>query len=450
MRAPRAVAFSLSVSALGLPSCESTLPPQGQVLLVLDTDAQLASPPLFDRVLVEIFAPSETTPCAGCSRELPVDVAKFREMAFSFGFVPTPRVVGHVARLRLFRSAGRGAPRPESTIELVGYLPAVAEDGVVTLTATFRTDDVGRPRGTLAAPILFERGAPRSSAEGTWAPGLPVACAGALPAGAVCVPGGAFFMGDPRVSVTDTTHGGAREHLVVLSPFYLDAREVTVGDIRASGLATIDSRGRALDPVDDSRGPIDGVCDYTASPGPWEELPVDCVSFQLASKFCRALGGDLPTEAQLERVASDQGRILAPWGAREPACDEAVVLRKLAREQGGCSTIPPLSLDRRVLPERAGSGSLDRVVLAGGTVVDLGGNLTEWTRDTFQTDNGPCWAGALLRDPVCAGDPAEHSTKGGDLVRVPVDFAQVRRAQSTKDATYSSPEIGFRCAYPSK
>lgn len=442
-------------TALALGACDDTLPPQGQVVLHLDTDAPVAATEdlgipvaLFDRVLVEIFPPGETVPCAECTRELVLDASMMHASRFSFGFVPRPREQGWRARLRMFRSAGRATPRPESTIELVGYLPAVGEDGVTVLTATFHTDDVGRPRGTLAQPIIFDRGAPSPSAEGTWPAARVEPCTGEPPAGALCVPGGAFFMGDPRVTVDRESIGGAKEHLVVLAPYFLDAHEVTVGEMRASGLVARDSRGRVIDPVDDWDDDLGGTCIYTSEPGAYEGHPVTCVSWTLASKLCEARGGTLPTEAQLEYVASRRGTQLAPWGDRDPSCREAVVARGGPPDGAACDARDPLTLGSRRLPSRAGTGTLDRVAMPAGEIVDLGANVREWTRDAFARDDEPCWRDALLRDPVCL-DPArkERSTKGGDFAGVPVDYAQARRAN---DASFQLETVGFRCAYPGK
>ena len=443
LRLLRLLPLGALVTAAGI-ACDDQLPPRGQILLYLDTDAPVAAspsgldPPLFDRVLGELFAPGESTPCPDCRRELVVDAEKMRARRFSFGFVPRPRVVGHRARLVLYRSAGGIGPRPGSSIELVGYLPAVAEDGIKELTARFRTDDVGVPRGTMEAPILFEAGPPPVSAIGTWPGAHVVDCDGEAPAEAVCVPGGAFFMGDPRVTIDGEVTAGAREHLAVVPPFFLDRREVTVGDIRASKLAKLDSRGRALDPVDDMSDDLGGRCVYSAAPGKNEDLPVMCVTWDLASRYCRAKGGDLPSEAELELVASARGTMLLPWGDREPACGEAHI--------AGCGDAGAFDLERRVLPWPAGAGTRDRNALPGGEIVDLAANVAEWTRDVFQLDDGPCWSAPILTPPACAdGDVGRRSVKGGDFKSLRIPFAQARRAF---DPTHQPAEVGFRCAYP--
>ena len=84
-------------------------------------------------------------------------------------------------------------------------------------------------------------------------------------------------------------------------------------------------------------------------------------------------------------------------------------------------------------------------------MLDLGANLTEWTRDAFARDGDPCWTGLLLYDPICdLPNAPDRSAKGSDLERTPVDYVQVRRALAAKDTTYQYENVGFRCAYPSK
>jgi formylglycine-generating enzyme len=448
--ATRAFAFAFAI--LAVEACaRDPLPPLGQVLVYVDTDAPVGPgdprgpAPLFDRLRVEIFAPGERSPCAGCARELVLDAEKLGRRAFSFGFVPRPRELGWRARLTMFRSSGLSTPRRASSVELVGYLPAVGEDGVSEVTARLRVDAVGVPRGTLDAPILFDDGAPAESEVGTWPSAQIVDCVGPSRAGAACVPGGAFFMGDPRVNVERGAVGGAREHLVVLSPYHLDAREVTVADVRASSLAVLDSRGRAIDPVDDMRDALAGRCDYTTAPGPHEALPVTCVSWELARRFCQARGGDLPTEAQLEAVATARGGRLAPWGDRDPSCDEAAVGLQLARSAGGCSDADPNAIGARTLPAVAGAGSADRVDLGGVSILDVGANVAEWTRDAYADDDAPCWSGgAPLRDPSCVDPAARRSVKGADYLTLPAEYAPARRATRPD----GDARIGFRCAYP--
>ena len=161
-----------------------------------------------------------------------------------------------------------------------------------------------------------------------------------------------------------------------------------------------------------------------------------CVTWDLASRYCRAKGGDLPSEAELEIVASARGTTLLPWGDREPACGDAHIF--------GCRDAGAFDVGNRVLPWRAGRGTHDRSIVRGGEIVDLGANVAEWTRDAFQLDDGPCWSAPILISPGCSEDGTRRSVKGGDFNTPRVPFAQARRAF---DPSHQVPEVGFRCSY---
>lgn len=451
MRVSCKLIVALGILAAVLLACEQRAEPLGQVVLHIDTDAPVrpsTAPdepaPLFDRARIEIFPPGASEPCSECVREFELDADKMHQGQFSLGIALPPRMIGYRARIRIFRSLGLG-PRPHASLETTGYLPALREEGIVHLTATLRTDAVGRPTGTLGSPLLFDKGEPRNL-EGTW-PGAAVGpCSASAPANAVCVPGGAFVMGDPRVVTRRGLTAGLREHIVVLRPFFMDAHEVTVAEMRASSLAAYNPRGRATDPLDDSENPSLSRCNFTSAAGAHEEEPVMCITWALARSFCQARGGDLPTEAQFEYVASRRGSRLWPWGETKPTCEQAFYARGEVVDNGGCGADPfrtgPL------FPARAGSGSLDGVPLPGGVVVDLAANVAEYMRDAFQDDDEPCWTAPLLYDPVCmqAGRAAEaRSARGGSIDDLTLPYVQVR-----KNAGASVGTMGFRCVYPAE
>src|SRR5262245_48475025 len=88
------------------------LPPNGQILITVTTDAPLPPPagevlgpddplPLFDRLRIEVFRPGETMPCAECVNEFDVDRDLVRAGRASFGVTPPVGVSGYVARVRL-------------------------------------------------------------------------------------------------------------------------------------------------------------------------------------------------------------------------------------------------------------------------------------------------------------------------------------------------------------
>ncbi|MEM1033559.1 MAG: SUMF1/EgtB/PvdO family nonheme iron enzyme [Myxococcota bacterium] len=427
---------------------ERTLPPEGQVLLYVDTDAPLPAAPgdppreipaLFDRLRIDIIPEGEDTPCDGCTRIFSLDHDAVDAGEASVGIVPGAPGERARVRIRLYRSGGTASaePRPLSTIERFVRLPAVDDTGVVEASVFLPATEVGQVLGSLASPREPTAGRDAGGRTGRW-PGPPAPCPPDLPPGRLCVPGGAFWMGDPRLdlsSVDDT--GGERERLVVLSTFIVDAAEVTVGAIRASGVARLQG-GVSADPSE-----VLADCTYTAAPGGREALPVNCVTWFTANAHCEAVGGALPTEAQLEFLRSARGRSRFVWGEAAPECGDAVYA---AKDQ--CAGVWPPE------PAPAGSAVRDRLALPGGEAVDLAANVAEWARDRWQRDEEPCWAASLAVNPVCdtpsAIDDDARSFRGSaweENFDLNLPAATRRRLADEMFAVSSS--LGFRCVYPS-
>ncbi|MDF2696114.1 MAG: Adenylate cyclase, partial [Labilithrix sp.] len=299
---------------------ESALPPEGQLVLYVDTDAivplapgealdETAPAPLFERLEVAMFAPGEDVPCADCAREFPITRRAFAEGRVSVGLLPKAGVSGYRARVSLYRSGGSffSGARPSSTISHVVGLPVTAAEGIVTGHIVLRTSEVGSPQGTLEEPLALAPGKPGPSVVDTFAREQRRPCAEPPREGEVCVPGGAFWMGDLAASIP-------AEKIAVLSPFYLDSTEVTVGRLRASPIAkTIRARREYLPPSD-----TEPFCTYTPDPGDHEDLPVACFTFDLAERFCTESGGRMPTEAELAYVISGRVGTSFVWGNDAP------------------------------------------------------------------------------------------------------------------------------------
>jgi formylglycine-generating enzyme required for sulfatase activity len=306
---------------------------RGQIVLHVDTDAPLPEPggaasndpmipaPLFDRLRIDVYPPGESDPCRGCSEDFAVDAPMLRETRASLGLVPVVGQSGWRARARLFlqRFARGGEPDPGSTIDVSVELPPVALDGIVDVAMMLPTDAVGQPVALDDAPAA-RVGRLTTSAVGTWAGAQRVDCQTARQPGEVCVPGGAFWMG----SAGDHYVPGAApgwHRLVVLSPFFLDAREMTVAQARAAGA---NQTG-----LPTWSGSVSGTstadwCTYTSRPGPRDSLPVTCITWNMARQLCQQRGADLPTEAQFEYVHGALRGALYPWGSDAPACDDDI------------------------------------------------------------------------------------------------------------------------------
>jgi formylglycine-generating enzyme required for sulfatase activity len=416
------------------------LPPEGQLLLYVSTDAPIAGDEaLFDRLRIEIVPPDQSEPCAGCAREFAVDAALVDRGRASIGVAPEPGAGGYRARLRLYRSGGTaaGEPRPASTLETVVALPVVQAEGIVEVNVTLRTEDVARPQGSLDAPLDAVLGKPPPGLVGSFAP-EPVACPRAPADDESCVPGGIFWMGDPQLDLSAAFDlDGELERLVVLSPFYLDRTEVTVASFRASGLAQPLVPGGPSDDPHEAGGSI-ASCSYTSEPGAFDGLPVNCLSWNRARLYCESLGKRLPTEAELELAMSALGRSPFVWGHEPPRCDDAVFER-----DDDCIALGPG-------PEAPGSGVRDRLALQGGEALDLAGNLSEWAADRWNRQDEACWGTGLFVDPLCdlpsAIDGDARSLRGGDWEATTVTLRAGVRSRLHNETQAVSARLGFRCA----
>ena len=462
------------VSLAGLGCRAGTLAPTSQIVVPVDTDAPVpsaaaslvpldATAPLFDTLQVDLFAPGEASACAGCSNTFALDEAALQARTVSFGVAAPPGVPGYRMRLRMYPSWATlsGAPPepgaagnvPDSVVDTIVDVPVVGDGQVVDFTVLLATDTVGVPVGSLAAPASMTPGAPAASMVGTWPSAARVPCAGQAPSGTVCIPGGAFWMGNAKVVGEGDANGSDELRLVVVSPFFLDATEVTVGRLRAGGV-----QAEVLWSGSSSGTQIQDFCTDTAAPAGREDVPVNCIGWMTARSFCVARGGDLPTEAQFEYVASAfQGRSFV-WGEDAPACPDAVLegggwgLNELSPFQDCKPATPPggpLAVGTQVTPPRR-----DRLELATGTVYDLVGNVQELTRDLWNRQDEACWSTpGVYRDPLCASTTSVDAqgqrlnvVRGGCYLSPPRGGTAAVRTFLSE--TQASPEIGFRCATP--
>ena len=424
---------------------QGALPPEGQVVLHVTTDTRLplgagqqADRALFDRLSIEVFPSGAGEPCEECTREFALDAELVDKGQASVGIVP-PAGVGEVrVRVRMFRAALDAlAPRAASTVEQVVRLPAIKADAVQHVTVTLLTEDVGVPRGTLESPEEAVLGVPASGLVGTWAGAAPTTCAGEAGPDEVCIPGGAFWMGDPSLDFTgvaDVQGGG--ERLVVLSPYFLDLTEVTVGAFRASGLAEPPGTLATGNPLPAAPG---DWCTYREIAGEYDALPVNCLTWRMARAYCESVGKRLPTEAEFEFAASKLGTSSYVWGEEMPDCEDAIHDR---RATGRCGEGGP---------EFVGSGVRDRLFIDGREVLDLAGNIMEFAQDFWQLDDEPCWGTpGVLWDPSCeepsALDQIGRSVRGGDFSDPPVFLRAAPRTYIPGESKSAKAMVGFRCA----
>jgi formylglycine-generating enzyme len=461
-----ALATALSLGACG---GETTLPPQGQILLYVDTDAPLARAPgsapdpslppaLFDRLRIEVRNvedPPDAQPLA--RRDFPLHRGYFDGGPESVGIVPEQRAARLQARVRLYRSVNvrAGELAVSSSVDVTQELPVAPAEGIVKVLMELRVEDTGTPRVLPRAEPLDA--VPSGSSVGTWSGGAQLGCAGAAGPGELCVPGGAFWMGDPALRDDSEVADAERERLVVVSPFFIDAHEVTVAELRDHA-EDLQRAGVELPP--EWSGSVAGTSedDYsTYTPGPslsdaadaQAALPVNGASWHTARAYCHAVGKELPTEVMFEFLASGRGLEQEyVWGNDEPqGCDGVVAGRAgfgaYATFEGACR--PPGSIGG---PLPLGAGKRDRARLAGGEVLDLAGNLSEWTLDWFHAEDEGVWAtSGVLTDPVALEPGAAgelRTVRGGSWRGRYVQLRAAARLGRQPDAVNRA--VGFRCA----
>jgi len=213
----------------------------------------------------------------------------------------------------------------------------------------------------------------------------------------------------------------------------MDSTEVTVEAYRPCAEAQVcpppgqRTEGSAIAQAE--RDVIDPLCTARA-PEARAKYPVNCASWDMAAAFCKARGKRLPTEAEWESAAfgaaSTAGEARrAPWGTsaatakRLNGCGAECVdwgkksgvdVKALYEGSDGFATTAPVGS----FPEGASPAG----------VLDLFGNVAEWTADTGD-----------------AGDT--HVVRGGGWQLSTLDDAAMRSVES---AARRSVLIGFRCA----
>jgi formylglycine-generating enzyme required for sulfatase activity len=223
--------------------------------------------------------------------------------------------------------------------------------------------------------------------------------------GMLLLPGGHFTMGSADKS---TPPNERPTHAVTVAPFWIDRTEVTVGAYRAC----VEHHACAR-PVKSS-----ATCTYDLDD---PELPVSCVRWQDAVSYCLSAEKRLPTESEWEFAARGLHGGRYPWGGFGTSCAFAVTL---LREASGKMCV-------KGRPARVGSHPMGASVWG---VLDLAGNVEEWTADWY----AETYAGTSPR----AG--ASHTLRGGGWLSSP--SAARTTSRDWGSSLEAGPNVGFRCA----
>jgi formylglycine-generating enzyme required for sulfatase activity len=288
-------------------------------------------------------------------------------------------------------------------------------------------------------------------------------CAGEDCCATLVVRGGVFPMG--RGDKGSDAFSGASsdeqpEHMVTLSPFFLDEFEVTVGRFRryfeaydgtnprdgagenpnvpGSGWQTAWNGDLQLNQRDlDSALAGSNFSTWTTTAGDGESLPITFVTWYEAFAFCVWDGGRLPTEAEWEFAAAGGGdNRLYPWGSQDPGSGDSFAVMDCSA--GGNPDQCTLTDLLRVGSIPAGAGKFGQM--------DLAGSMQEPVLDVW---DGSFYSSMLSQTVVNPADLNQGS--GGFRVMRGGNFQQSSYQVRAAARNYIGPAtraytLGIRCA----
>jgi formylglycine-generating enzyme required for sulfatase activity len=294
--------------------------------------------------------------------------------------------------------------------------------------------DTERTRAPVVEEALDDNGlSSNDSLTGTWG----VEPCPDEPAGdRVCVPGGPTILGSSALAIYPML-APVPERVVRLSRFWVDRDEVSVARYRAALAAGFKPKFPPK-PNDAPLGTtVATACTWTTQPQDREGYALSCIEWRGAREFCQDAGGDLPSEAQWEYLASTAGRAARtrfPWGDDAPTCDRAVYGRlPLANAPGVCESTGKG-------PAPIANNDADELGVRG-----LGGGLGEWTLDAYSEYDGACWLASSNVNPGCFSTSGTRTVRGGSWASPPTLLrSAIRLGSGDGGASFE----GFRCVYP--
>ena len=238
----------------------------------------------------------------------------------------------------------------------------------------------------------------------------------------VYVPGGTFEMG----SLPGSDEWGP--HTVTVDGFWIDQSEVSnaqfaalmnlKGNLFEEGFTWIE-----IEMFEDAQIRMVGE-QFEPDPG-MDDHPVVEVTWPGAYAYCEWVGGRLLTEAEWEYAARGPENYLYPWGDEEPTCE-------LAQFAGCGDTSAPV-------------GSLSEAGASWAGVMDMAGNVWEWTADYLAPYPKEPQVNPTGPETIENGLPVDWMNKvsrGGSFLSSPDTLHMAYR----KRAGGSQPNLGFRCA----
>lgn len=233
--------------------------------------------------------------------------------------------------------------------------------------------------------------------------------------GMVWVPEGEFLRGCTIDDEPTCDEDEGPRVTVFVSAYAIDRSEVTEAEYAACVAAGSCPAPECLK----------GIGEKAYDPVNNGDLPVDCVSWDMASAYCAWVDKRLPTEAQWEKAARGVDGRRFSWGdAPEPGCDLAI----MAENKKGCD-----------VGDRWAVGSK----LAGNSpygAVDMLGNVSEWVSDWYAV-----YDPRELIDPAGPAEGTLRVARGGSFNST--GAANLRTTFRVHvNPQDQHPGQGFRCA----
>lgn len=463
---------AIGLGVLLFSGCSPSAEPLPQLVIVLDTDVpvvdQIATHPelsndaAMDTVRIDVLDDHDRP-----FDFIDVTAADPLDWPVSFGVATNGRQQVRV-RARLFRAqhAVPGAlehrqtlePDPNAAIDRIIDLKLPAEG--VTKARVFLSGDCIGVKPSFASPArtcidaarldapasdgitTTDGDAPSGTRVGTWARAREVPCSKPSDDERICIPGGFSLLGDAGLKgVSDgilVRVDATPLRPVILTPFYLDKTEVTVGAFDALRKRQPNA---ITGPLPSTRNPAamyEEACTWRGGGDGTDAHPLNCIEQTTARQVCAARGGDLPSEAQWEHAARGRGqRRLYPWGdARPTNCCIAAV---------DCGSVAVFAVGSYPSGRERCQGLGD---VSRDGVLDMAGSLRERTLDVLASYDDPCWrASGIPTNPVCTVGDAMLFVSRGTSWYAPATSALASLRQSVV-GLQAVASVGFRCAYP--
>jgi len=232
----------------------------------------------------------------------------------------------------------------------------------------------------------------------------------------VYVTGGSFVL-------SEQGSGGPGAHQVTLDSYWIDQTEVT-----NLQYALCVEAGACRAPTTCAWG------DPTYEDEAYQDHPVICVTWQMASAYCAWAGGRLPTEAEWDYAARGPERSRYPWGDRfdetlSNTCDASCPhdgARDPDYDDGYAQTSPVGSYP-------------DGASWCGA--MDMSGNVWEWVFDRYAT-----YETVDQENPQGPSGGSERVIRGGSWYDTP-DFNRLDHRHPYDPRDYNHL-IGLRCVVP--